>query len=82
MCNKFMNISTTEIVKKAVEMTRKNITWHHHYMPPGCHFSKSDKHQLILENEQTNEIWVARTEEKPLDDLKKLENLYFRKKFP
>ncbi len=78
-----MDTSTTEIVNKAVEMTRKNILWHHHYMPPHCHFSKdSSMHQLILENEETKEVWVAKTNEKPLDDLKKLEGLYFRKKFP
>jgi hypothetical protein len=52
-------------------------------MPPHCHFSKkSTMHQLILENEETKEVWFARTDEKPLDTLKKLEDLFFRKKFP
>jgi ribosomal protein L24 len=77
------SVPTGEIVKKAAEMTRNNVSWHHHHLPPHCHFSKeSSKYQLILENEETKEIWVAKTDEKPLDDLKKLEDLYFRKKFP
>ncbi|NYZ76194.1 hypothetical protein H0N98_03000 [Candidatus Micrarchaeota archaeon] len=75
--------SSAEIVRRAVEMARESIPWHHHYMPPGCHFSRESKmHQLILENEITQEIWVAKTDEKPLDELKKLEDLFFRKKFP
>ena len=75
-------MTTNGIVEKAVQMTKRNIPWHHHYMPPGCHFSKDRMHQLILENEETREMWVSKTEEKPLADLEKLEDLFFRKKFP
>jgi len=74
-------ITIEELVKMAKEIDSKGVKWHHHYLPPECLLSEKtpDKHVIILENHETGEIWYSEDEEKRLDELEKLENLFFKR---
>ena len=69
-----------EIIKIAAQYCKEEIPWHHHFLPLNCVFNKSDKLQLILENERTGESFVALFNYKPMKELEKLENLFFNRK--
>lgn len=63
-----------EYFKKAEEFTKDGKPWHHHYLPPGCNFSTSDQHQLVLECE--DEKWSVDFDHKPLPELEKIDTLF------
>jgi len=74
-------VSLPELVKKAEEIDKKGIKWHHHYLPPECNLSErvNNKHVIILENHNSKETWFAENDDKRLDELEKLENLFFKR---
>jgi len=69
-----------EIVKLATQYTREGIPWHHHFLTLNCRFNTSGKYQIILENEKTKEVFYAEFDYKPMNELERLENLFFGRK--
>lgn len=72
-----MEIDYQELLKKAEYFSKEEIEWHHHYLPPHCLLSSSDKHVIILEAQ--GKEWKSFFDEKPMEDLEKLENIFFRR---
>lgn len=69
-----------EIVKIAKEYSKNGAPWHHHFLTLNCMFNNSNKFQIILENEQSKESFVAYFDYKPMEELELLENLFFNRK--
>ncbi|MDD2822765.1 MAG: hypothetical protein PHQ59_01665 [Candidatus Daviesbacteria bacterium] len=72
-----MEVDYNTLLEKAKEFTRKGISWHHHYLPPECILIDVDKHIIILECE--NQKWQTNFEEKPMEQLEQLENIFFKR---
>ena len=73
-------LSLEEIVKNAESYCKKGIPWHPHFLTTKCQFNESEKFQIILENEQTGESFLALFDYKPMKELELLENLFFGRK--
>ncbi|HDZ54843.1 MAG TPA: hypothetical protein ENI19_00560 [Candidatus Nealsonbacteria bacterium] len=69
-----------EIVEIAESYCKNGVPWHHHFLTLECMFNKSDKFQIILENEKIGESFVATFDYKPMKELEFLENLFFNRK--
>jgi hypothetical protein len=67
------------ILKRAKEFTAKGIDWHHHHFPPNCIFStRKGKHCIIFEDKLNNQLLTAVYDKKPMADLVKIENLFYK----
>jgi len=66
-----------EIVKLAESYCKENIPWHHHFLTLKCILNKSDKFQIILENEKSGESFFTLFNYKPMKELELLENVFF-----
>lgn len=73
-----MKVEFNVLLKQTEEFVNKEIKWHHHYLPPGCTLNKSRKHIIILEGDGRS--WTSEFDEKPMNNLEKLENLFFSRK--
>ncbi len=74
-------VNIEELIEIAKEIDSKGIKWHHHYLPPECLLSEKrpNKHVIILENQKTGEIWYSENDKKMMEELEKLENLFFKR---
>jgi len=72
-----MEIDYKDLLAKAEEFSKKGSDWHHHYLPPGCSLNTSNKHLIILEAE--GDKWQSTFDQKPMEDLEKLEKLFFKR---
>lgn len=72
-----MEIDYEELLKIAESFAKKGIEWHHHYLPPNCLLNKTSKHLIYLEGK--GQQWQSSFDEKPMKDLEKLENLFFKR---
>ena len=72
-----MDIDYQKLLNLAEELTKNGKEWHFHYLPPNCSLGDSLKHLIILESERQK--WQTSFKEKPMDDLKKLENLFYKR---
>ncbi len=72
-----MEVDYQKLLKLAEELNKKGEEWHFHYLPPNCSLGDSSKHLIILEFE--GQAWQTLFTEKPMDDLKKLENLFYKR---
>lgn len=72
--------SVEEIIDLAKSYSEKRIPWHHHFLTLKCRFNKSNKFQIILENEKTGKSFFAEFDYKPMKELELLENLFFKRK--
>jgi hypothetical protein len=67
------------ILQRAEELTKKGIDWHHHYLHPDCAFNDhKGKHCIILEDPETQRTLIAIYDRKPMQDLVKIEKLFYR----
>ena len=66
-----------EIIKTAKSYCEEKIPWRHHFLTLNCIFNKSNKFQIILENESSGESFVAMFAYKPTKELELFENLFF-----
>lgn len=70
-------IDINVLIDMAKELKNKSMSWHHHLLTPNCCFNSSGKYRIILENEDTKKIYYCDFEDKPMNQLKKLEDLFF-----
>ncbi len=71
-------IKFDELLKIAEEFYKNKTPWHFHILTPKCIFNKNrSKFCIILENENTGEVFVTFYGEKPLKDGEKLEKLFY-----
>lgn len=67
------------ILKKAKELAKQKIEWHHHHLHPNCIFNDyKGKHCIILEDPKTQKVLIALYTQKPMEDLVKIEKLFYR----
>ena len=71
--------SILELIDLAEKYNEEGIAWHHHFFTPKCFFNKSRKFSIVLENEATGEVFMSEFEEKPVNELKRLESLFFKR---
>jgi hypothetical protein len=72
-------ISIEKLIEIAKNYSENNVHWHHHFLTPSCYFNKSKNFCIILENEDTNEVFQSNFKEKPMYELEQLENLFFNR---
>jgi hypothetical protein len=75
------NILYMEIIElnKLLEIAREQgeNEWHFHFLTPECVFNDSGKYKIILETEDKS--YAATTYSKPMEELKKIENLFYKR---
>jgi len=70
-----------EILKRAKELTEKNIFWHHHMLFPGCKFNKhQDKWVIVFEDPEKGNIIESVSDLEPKNDLQYIEDLFYKQK--
>ena len=74
---KMLEVSNNEIVEIAKDYNKNGIPWHNHFLAVKCIYNKSGKFQVVIENEQTGEVFVSSFEKQPSGTLKLLEDLFF-----
>lgn len=72
-----MEIDFEEMLMKMKKLSKNDIDWHHHYLPPNCLLSKQNKHVITLEAEEQQ--WVSSFDYKPMEELEEMENIFFRR---
>ncbi|MEK6885668.1 MAG: hypothetical protein AABX17_01740 [Nanoarchaeota archaeon] len=65
------------LLKFARDFKENGTNWHHHFLTPKCYLNKSGKFQIILENEDTGEVYYSEFQSRPMDKLEQLEKLFF-----
>lgn len=63
-------------VRKVVELKEK---WHFHFLTPDCIFNQNKKFAIVFENEETGEIKICYFDEKPKEELRICENLFYKR---
>lgn len=72
-----MEINYKKLLNKVRELTKSNVLWHHHYLPPECTLISTRKHVIVLEAE--GKRWQSSFDIKPLDKLEEFENIFFKR---
>ena len=73
-----IEVDNKKIVNIAKQYNRDGVLWHNHFLAVKCIYNTSGKFQVVLENEQSGEVYVSNFEKQPTDTLKLLEDLFFK----
>ena len=74
------NAKMQVVLQKAKELNEKNSPWHHHLLSPDCIFNKHEgKWNIFFENAEDAEVIEVLYEEDPVDDLRRIEILFFER---
>ena len=66
------------MLKKAEELNRKGIHWHHHLLFPNCVFNRHNgKWCLIMEDRESGATIESLSKAEPKEKLKKIESLFY-----
>lgn len=88
---KVLNIETTDnnyepsaniqkIIDRAKHLNEQKIEWHHHILFPDCPFNaNSPKFTFLFEDPETGERIESLSNQEPINDLKQVEPLFFKK---
>jgi len=68
-----------QLIELARSYNKTGQKWHHHFLPPKCHYNKEDNFLVVLENDDNQEIHIATVKAKPMNELRELEKLFFQK---
>lgn len=69
------------ILEKAERLNREGRPWHHHILFPHCILNKNKgKWAIVFEESEEGKAIQSITEHEPLDDVKKIEILYYSQK--
>jgi hypothetical protein len=74
------NVTMDEIIRLARYFNSFGTSWHFHFLTPKCQFNSEKSFQVILENEETMESFIFKTDNKPVKSLEILEKLFYKKK--
>lgn len=72
-----IEVNNEKIVEIAKQFNKNKIPWHNHFLLRKCVYNKSGKFQVIIENEQSGEVYFSNFNEQHTEKLKLLENLFF-----
>lgn len=71
------------VLRKARELSQRNLGWHHHMLFPDCVFNKhSGKWNIVFEDLQDDSMVEVLYDVEPVDDLRLIEVLYFHQTDP
>lgn len=63
----------------AEKLSTQGVEWHHHHLHPTCVFNtQKGKHCIVLENPITGEVSYAVYIHKPMEDLTRIERLFYK----
>ena len=63
----------------AKKLDKAKKAWHHHHFSTVCKYNlHKGKHCIVLEDEGTGKIYTAVYDKKPMEDLVKLEKLFYK----
>ncbi len=77
MNNKMIEINNEKLVEIAKQFNQNGVPRHNHFLAVKCIYNKSGKFQVVLENEQSGEVYISNFEKQPTGILKLLEDLFF-----
>ena len=69
---KQIDVSLSIIEEKAVQLSREKKSWHFHILTKDCSLNRFSGVALILENPESDELYVSICSEKPMDLGKRL----------
>ena len=72
-----IEVDNKKIVEIARQYNRDGVLWHNHFLAAKCIYNTSKKFQIVLENEESGEIYVSNFQKQPTAILKLLEDLFF-----
>jgi hypothetical protein len=71
------------VLDRAKELNEKGIPWHSHLLVPGCMFNQQqNKWGLVFEDSTSDDAVVVRYDQDPVDDLRRIEVLYYEQEQP
>lgn len=74
------NLKMQIIIEKARRLNEAGLPWHHHMLFPDCVFNKHEgKWSIAFESEADGEFLEVLYDEEPVDDLRRIEILFFEK---
>lgn len=69
------------ILKRAEELNKKKIPWHHHMFFPNCIFNKNKgRWTVVFEDPEDGDVIEFSSEDEPRNILNKIEVLYYQQK--
>lgn len=81
--NRSNNPSFETVLERARALSRRNIFWHHHLFFPDCVLNDhGGKWNIVFEDPENHEILETQYDDEPIDDLARLEVLYFSQTNP
>lgn len=72
-----IEVDNEKIVEIARQYNKDGVPWHNHFLALKCIYNTSKKFQVILENEQSGEVYFSNFEKQPTEKLRLLEDLFF-----
>ncbi len=70
-----------KLLKRAKELIKKEVFWHHHMLFPKCKYNKhGDKWVIVFEDTEKGEIIESISEDEPKGDLQHIEALFYSQK--
>ncbi len=77
------NADMQKILDRARELNEQGVPWHSHLLVPGCMFNqRPDRWGLVFEDSTSDEAVVVRYDQDPVDDLRRIEVLYYEQDQP
>ena len=75
------NIEFEKIFERVKELNHKGVEWHPHHWHPDCRFNeKPGYHAIAVEDKERGTVLVAYYKQKPVRDIAKLEQLFYKRK--
>lgn len=66
------------LVMKAKELNKSKAKWHFHMIGPDCIFNRvENRHEIVIENEETGETWSSLFDEKPISQTLQMAELVY-----
>lgn len=66
------------ILERAATLNRANLAWHHHLFFPHCVYNQDrDRWKIVFEDRANDQLLEVLYDEEPVEDLNKIELLYF-----
>ena len=65
------------IIRRAMELNKKKIQWHHHLLFPDCIFNHHKKWNIVFEDPENGKKTETFYDSEPKDDLLEIEKLIY-----
>jgi hypothetical protein len=76
------SVTMQEVLARAKELNEQGVPWHSHLLVPGCMFNQQERWGLVFEDTTSDKAVVVRYDQDPVDDLRRIEVLYYEQDQP